>query len=522
VLYLDGGAGSLVPTPGSAQLWRSDLGRFAFEALRPERVFVVGGGAGLEAAHALETGAREVVVAEVNRAGADLARERLATVRSAQGSEDGPPADVAGNPFTDPRVRWVGDEARAVLRASGGRYDLITLSQAVTRTAEARGLAMTENGIYTVEATRGWLASLAPGGAVAYELYDELTLTRVLTTVGTALVEMGAAQDDAAALDRIVMLLDPSTAPPSPLLLAFRDAPDRDAVVAIARAAETRGLALLHLPGLLENPPLNEIASGRSSLASLVAASAEVDISPTRDDAPFFWSFAPGLPVSLRRAVTSLGVLTVVLASALILGWPRSGPPSRGTRPGLGVAALLGASFLALEMALLSRAGLLLGHPAAALATTLGALLAGAGLGAVGSRRRPDTWRSVSVAAVAAALAAAAWTVAWPHVAAAVGGEQAIVRTVAAIALLTPLGVALGAPFPLLLRRLGALSVADASPGTIARAWALNGAGSLLGGVGAIAIAHLAGFRSVALIAIAGYVVAAVLASTTRDVSTDR
>ncbi|MDZ7708510.1 MAG: hypothetical protein U5J97_11585 [Trueperaceae bacterium] len=216
VLYLDGGAGSLVPTPGSAELWRGDLGRFAFEALQPERVFVVGGGAGLEAAHALETGALEVVVAEVNRAGTALARERLAALRSAQGSEDGPPADAPGDPFSDPRVRWVGDEARAVLRASGGGYDLITLSQAVTRTAEARGLALTENGIYTVEATRGWLASLAPGGAVAYELYDELTLTRVLTTVGTALVEMGAARDDAAALDRMVLLLDPIDRPADP------------------------------------------------------------------------------------------------------------------------------------------------------------------------------------------------------------------------------------------------------------------------------------------------------------------
>jgi len=512
VLYLDGGAGSLVPTPASARLWRGDLGRFAFEVLRPERVFVVGGGAGLEVAHALETGAHEVVVAEVNRAGADLARERLAAARgdAASGGGAADPAD----PFGDPRVRWVGDEARAVLRASDGAYDLITLSQAVTRTAEARGLALTENGIYTVEATRDWLAALAPGGAVAYELYDELTLTRALTTVGTALVEMGAAPDDAAALDRLVMLLDPATAPPTPLLLAFRDAPDRGAVVTIARAAEARGLALLHLPGLLENPPLNAVAGGSASLASLVAASTEVDVAPTRDDAPFFWSFEPRLPASLQRAVTGLGVAALLTGSALILLWSRRAAPPPGTRRGLTLAALLGVSFLGLEMALLSRAGLLLGHPAAALATTLGALLAGAGIGAVRTRRRPDAWRSVSVAAGAAGLATAAWTAAWPPVAAAVAGEQAIVRTVATVALLTPLGVALGAPFPLLLRRLGASAV---GPGTIARAWALNGAGSLLGGVGAIAVAHLAGFRTVSLIAVAGYVAVSIIAFAMHD-----
>ena len=57
----------------------------------------------------------------------------------------------------------------------------------------------------------------------------------------------------------------------------------------------------------------------------------------------------------------------------------------------------------------------------------------------------------------------------------------------------------------------------DGTPsGDVARAWALNGVGSLLGGVGAVALAHLGGFTMVALVAIAAYLVTAALAASVR------
>lgn len=515
VLYLDGGAGSLLPTPASAALWRGDPGRFAFEALRPRRVFVIGAGAGLEVTHALETGASEVLAAEVNGAGVDLARERLAAL-GAGGDPTGRAAGTPNDPFDDPRAAWRRDEARSVLRASGGGWNLIALSQAVTRTAEARGLALTENGLYTVEAMRAYLDATTPGGALAIEMYDELTLTRVLITVATALRESGRAAGDAEALDHLIALLDPGTTPPTPLLLAFAEAPARDAVVAVARAAEARGLGLLHLPGLLENPPLADVAAGERTLASLVDAAGDVDLAPVRDAAPFFWSFERGVPRTLRRLLAVLGVVTALLGPALIVARPRTGPAGGGTRVGVALAGLLGVAFLALELAVLSRTGLLLGHPAAALAVTLGGLLVGAGLGSAAARRRPEGWGPIVAAALVAGAAAAVWTLAWPPLAATVAASGPATRAALAAATLLPLGVALGAPFPLLLRRLGTAAGADA-PGTVARAWALNGLGSLLGGTGATALAHLLGFDVVLIAAAGTYLAAAGLAASIRE-----
>jgi hypothetical protein len=512
ILYLDGAAGSLLPTPGTTALWRGDPGRFPFDALRPRGVFVVGAGAGLEVAHALETGATEVRAAEVNRAGARLAARRLDELQV----RADPAAEVAA-PFDDPRASWTYDEARSVLRAANERYDLIVLSQAVTRTAEARGLALTENGLYTLEATAGWLDALAPGGAVSFELYDEATLTRVLITTARALQRSGRAADDAEALDHLVALLDPATTPPTPLLLAFAEAPSFERVVDIARAAEARGLGLLHLPGLLEAPPLDAVAAGTRPLAALVENAADVDLAPVTDDAPFFWAFEPGLPRALLRLLALAGAAVLLLAPPLIAGRPRPTPPRpAGTRRGVATAGVLGAAFLALELALLSRTGLTLGHPAAALAATLGGLLAGAGLGAAWARGRPDAWRSVGRAALVAGAAGAAWALLWPVVAAAVADASAPVRALSAAGTLLPLGFALGAPFPLLLRRLGAGTRSGAPAGPVARAWAMNGLGSLLGGAGATALAHLAGFSAVFALATGGYLLAAGLVATVR------
>jgi hypothetical protein len=89
--------------------------------------------------------------------------------------------------------------------------------------------------------------------------------------------------------------------------------------------------------------------------------------------------------------------------------------------------------------------------------------------------------------------------------------QAAWLRATATLATLLPLGAALGAPFPLLLRRLGGDGPAGAPSGTVARAWAINGLGSLAGGLGAIAAAHLVGFTAVGLVAAAGYLAVAAL-----------
>src|SRR5690606_12609806 len=157
--------------------------------------------------------------------------------------------------------------------------------------AELRGAALTENRVYTVEAFVEYLAHLNPDGRLALKLYDELTLTRALTTALAALVEGGYADDVVAAAGHLLSVLQISSGGNVPLLVVKRSAFRGEQAVAAARVAERHGWALLLVPGLLAPPALQPLVTGESGLQELIASSADVDLAPTHDAAPYFFSF---------------------------------------------------------------------------------------------------------------------------------------------------------------------------------------------------------------------------------------
>ena len=82
-LYLDGGAGSVIPDLDRPELWEGDIGSFPFAAFSPERVFLLGSGGGLDVALARRGGAAQIVAAELNAASIELVRTLEPQVGSA-------------------------------------------------------------------------------------------------------------------------------------------------------------------------------------------------------------------------------------------------------------------------------------------------------------------------------------------------------------------------------------------------------------------------------------------------------
>jgi predicted membrane-bound spermidine synthase len=150
-----------------------------------------------------------------------------------------------------------------------------------------------------------------------------------------------------------------------------------------------------------------------------------------------------------------------------------------------------------LEVALLQRFVLLLGHPVYSLTVTLFSLLLGTGLGSLISRRvSAARVKTVTVRALLAILTVA--------VLAAIGLPTVIdvaipwtlsLRIATAAALIIPIGVLLGMPLP------GGMRLLSASrPDIVAWGWGINGAFSVVGATLAVFIAMNWGF-SVALLA---------------------
>jgi hypothetical protein len=173
----------------------------------------------------------------------------------------------------------------------------------------------------------------------------------------------------------------------------------------------------------------------------------------------------------------------------------------------------LGAGFMLIEVSVLQRFVLLLGHPVYSLTVTLFSLLLGTGLGAAWSRRFDvaSLRRTGAIGILAIAVIGLAFNaIATPVVAWAIPFARGL-RIVIAVALLVPMGVALGIPMPTGMRILSARA-----PHMLAWAWGINGALSVLGATLAIFIAMNWGFRVTLLTASATYLVglAALLAAT--------
>jgi hypothetical protein len=245
-----------------------------------------------------------------------------------------------------------------------------------------------------------------------------------------------------------------------------------------------------------------------------------LDESSTTDDRPFFFHttrlrdqmqvafgrsmlFGNGLSALMTLMAISAGLVVLFVIGPLLIG---------GERPGAGWAGwltyfgALGAGFMLLEVALLQRFVLLLGHPVYSLTVTLFSLLLGTGFGALISRR-------IEAGRVQVLTVRALVGVALVAVAAALGLARLVdlgipwtlpARIVFAVALVAPVGILLGMPLPGGMR-LVAADRADIIPW----GWGINGAFSVVGATLAVFIAMNWGFSVTLFSAAVVYMLAA-------------
>jgi hypothetical protein len=207
----------------------------------------------------------------------------------------------------------------------------------------------------------------------------------------------------------------------------------------------------------------------------------------------------------LSALLTLMGI-SVVLVVLFVLGplAVAARDRRRGWLAWLVYFGALGAGFMLLEVAVLQRFVLLLGHPVYSLTVTLFSLLLGTGLGAALSRRLESrTLRRTTALtlAIIAAIAAGCHAVMTPLVAWAIPFSRDA-RIAVAVATITPIGLILGLPMPSGIRLLSARA-----PEMVAWAWGINGALSVVGATLAIFIAMNWGFHATLLASAGTYAI---------------
>ncbi|HEX9179340.1 MAG TPA: SAM-dependent methyltransferase, partial [Burkholderiales bacterium] len=498
-----------------------------YALLERPRVLVLGAGGGAEVLQALAQGADTVDAVELNPQVVELVRERF--------------AGFSGGIYRQARVHVA--EARAFVERSPERFDLIQLALLDSFGASAAGVhSLAEGYLYTVEGMGAYLRRLAPGGMLSVTRWVTLPPRDALKLFATAAEALRAARaPDPGA--QLVMIRSWKTA-----TLLVKNGAFRLAEIAAVKAfCDSRGFDLAWYPGmreeeanrynLLERPWFYEGAAGLlSAQRELFTERYKYDLRPATDDRPFFFNFFRWAALPELLALRGQGGLPLldwgypvlvatlalaVAASALFILMPLWAAQRRHAgelaRPGerLRVAAYfagIGFAFMFVEMALIQKFVLLLGHPIHAAAAIIAAFLVFAGVGSRVSAgfarllaaRLPGP-RPVAVAAGCIAAIVLLYALVLPALFVPLSSLPQGARLAAAAALVAPLAFWMGMPLPLAIGRLG-------GPQLVAWAWGLNGFASVVGAVLATLLAIHLGFNRVLLLAAALYLAAAAAA----------
>jgi hypothetical protein len=250
----------------------------------------------------------------------------------------------------------------------------------------------------------------------------------------------------------------------------------------------------------------------------------EFDVRPSTDDAPFFfnywkWSSLFGGKAKQRgddalftyqtdypvgHMVLLLSMLQILALAAAAIFLPllvRKSTRAPGAWRYFAYFAALGLGFMLIEIALMQKLVIFLGHPTYALSVVLTSLLVAAGIGSLLAGRIQTVTRAHLnllllgiVAMVGLDVLALNWLL--PQLL----GASLTVRIAVVVALLIPTGLVLGMPFPSGLRLMEAQA-----PQLVPWGWAINAFFSVFGSIFCIVLSMGIGFRNVFWVAIAVY-----------------
>jgi hypothetical protein len=498
----------------------------AYHVTEAPRALVLGAGTGTEVLQALYHHVAVIDAVELNPQVVDLVQHEFGA--------------FSGQPYAQPGVRLHVGEARGFVAGTRSRYDLIQIALIDAFGASSAGMyALAESYLYTIESLQAYLQRLTPGGYLSITRWVTLPPRDTLKLFGMAAMALereGVREPG----QRMALLRSWKTAT---LLVKNGELTPAD-IARLQAFCRQRSFDIAWYPGMREEEAnrYNQLDRPWFYQGAVALLGPQRDafierykfhIAPATDDRPYFfhffrWRTLPelwqlkaqgGLPLlewgyPLVVATLAQASLASVVLILLPLWWlRRRARDAAGGRLWWRTAsyfAAIGVAFMFVEIAFIQKFTLFLSHPLYAVAVVLFAFLLSAGLGSRVSEklpprgpvgRAPVLWPVVAIVALSLGYLALL-----PHLLAAFAGWSDPGRITLAVALIFPLGFAMGMPFPL---GIGAIA---AAPGSLVPwAWGVNACASVVSAVLATLLAIHLGFSTVVLLAVALYLAAAAL-----------
>jgi len=456
---------------------------------------IIGPGGGIDVLTALYNRVERIVGVEINPLIINLVTDKRLY------------RDYAGGLYTDyPNVQIELAEGRNFVARSSEKYDLIQFSQVDTWAAAASGAySLSENYLYTVEAFLDYYDHLTDDGllTVGRWYFEPPQQAFRLVTIATAALEQRGVEQPA---QHFIVVRAGDTA----TFIMKRSPFSMAEIERLQQVVNKLDFTMLYTPQ--ENDPNNWfVRFFNAPDRAAFYRDYPLDVTPTSDDRPFFFEYYGWSNFGdFRSGKVTLVILLIqaLLLAATFILWPlwrfqRQKLATRGARRFLVYFSALGIGFILIEIGLMQRFILFLGHPVYSTSVVLFSLLTFSGIGSFLSGRwlgGGDPRRLQRRVIPGLGALTLLYVFLLPVLFNWLLPLELAARVALSIVLLAPLGLLMGMPFPLGIRLVDRIN-----PDLVAWAWGVNGFASVLGSILAVMLAQSYGFSLVIILAVLIY-----------------
>jgi predicted membrane-bound spermidine synthase len=494
---------------------------FPYRVRPGAKTLIIGPGGGWDVARALSSGSKDITGVEINPIIATTIMRQMYP-------------HFSGDLYTRPEVRIEVEDGRSFVRRSREKYQVLQATLVDTWASTAAGaFALSENNLYTTNAFYDYLSHLTDDGVLAFTRWGfspPRESLRLISLAKVALTQLGEADHK-----RHVMVVRENSqaikgwGARDTVLISRKPFTPEDIARAHAAIAESH-MEAVYLPDVKITNPFTELLY--SEKPEEFYKNYAYDVSPVSDNRPFFfYTVQPRDLVNFVRhesesadykinravpllfglvAVSVIATLVILILPPLVLGSRL--PTEPGVRKFLWYFVCIGTGYILIQVALIQKFVMLLGHPTYALTVIIFSMLISSGMGSFLSRKvlagseERLSYALLLIAGLVAILAFSAQYVAdaaitWPL----------WLKFITTALLIAPAGFMMGMPFPTGLTRLE-----KRHKPSVRWAWALNAASSVLGSASAIFLAIYLGLRETLLIGGFMYVLAFLVVRVTR------
>ena len=480
-------------------------------ALRREGpALIIGPGGGPDVVSALRAQVPRIIGVEVNPIIAnDIMRDRYVSFN--------------GDLYRNTRIEIAVDDGRSYVRRSSDSFSSIQATLVDTWAASAAGaFTLSENNLYTAEAFGDYLDHLKANGVLSMTRWYGNPPIEFLRLMGLGRAALLARSVPESEHHRYFLVAADSR---MATMLLKREPFLEEEVKALLGESSQSQLRVLYDP--LAGAGDRLLQQYFSTPLDALYTALPFDVSPVSDNRPFFFYSLKGKDFlgllgtlsGMERNNLGLALLQVLLLlslglTLLLIVLPLAvfrRDALRGWSPGktsvLIYFVCLGLGFILVELGLMQRFILFLGHPIYALAVVLASLLTSSGVGSALSKWLAARYGLRGGVRRSAALLTAVlllYAVGLGPLFGALLGLPIVMRIAIAVGLVAPVGLLMGMFLPLGVRAANAHGA-----GLVAWGWGLNGATSVVGSALSIAVSMHFGFTATLLLGLSCYWVAA-------------